>query len=842
MKGRRQHSRPGFRRRQARGQSIPLIALIIVVLFGMVGLAVDVGNTHAQQRRIVSATNAASIAGMHAYLQGYSDADIKRVVESSFTSNGINVTDRNAADFRELKGYYLGGDGQQLPGCSHIGCGSAPENAKFIQLEVDGQVDTFFARVMNQNTLPVGTTSIATRCPPGSSVYPIAVNIDTLDGEDFIDPNPDQATGEWGVMTGALKNYTWRRLYVHTTSSEGDFGWLRWTSQGGDEDDLSIMLTGDGNLDEGFEEVTPWPVSNPPEPEVYPDKPYQLNSGDWVHGNDPFTGRGGVADRLDGHKLQNDKGTVLILPIFSHATSEGGKDAKYLVTGLGSFALKGYGEDELGRPYLDLVSLGAFDHAAACTIEAIYPTTTSLTGNVSFKPEYNTSRTAGRPIRYVVVLDVSGSMNFSFDGRGEKDGTSAQCGNSPDPEKDKNRASCQPNYAWAWELEQRRIYVARQAVSHLIGLINIPGNDDYDDSIPMDQMRFVAFEKRVKGTTEWSSDKTTLLSSAKTVGQRTEYTTDGGTNGAAGLYQASLFLSENNTVQGSDGKTYEYKTVVIFVTDGVSNFFLMKELASQGYGIMANTAPAQFPYSKHCATMDQKYIAEAAECHINESAGGPYTHTDGKVYDRPITAMMETARENLHANGHEVHVVALSSIPDTGLKYGVASFPSYYAEAKSLEKDPETGLNNVDLIFQNIYEKVQYDPCIAKADPVTYEMDLAGVPDGFPEGQVGVAYLYGDDGEVFETPVVIDAEGYMSYTFSSIPEGNYTLRAYIRFIHPGDGTERQYDIIFDPSDASAKTGIPVMVKKTSKDFGGMQKQDISLRLDGDVCKTSGPSE
>ena len=75
---------------KARGQSIPLIALLIVVLVGAVGLAVDVGNNYAQQRNTVRATNAAALAGMNAMIQGGSDQNIKQVVQQSLRSNSVD--------------------------------------------------------------------------------------------------------------------------------------------------------------------------------------------------------------------------------------------------------------------------------------------------------------------------------------------------------------------------------------------------------------------------------------------------------------------------------------------------------------------------------------------------------------------------------------------------------------------------------------------------------------------------------------------------------------------------------------------------------------------------------
>jgi len=68
-------------RSSAPGQSIPLIALLIVVLIAMVGLSVDVGNTYAQQRNTVRATNAAALAGMTELIRSNSDQKAGQIIQ-----------------------------------------------------------------------------------------------------------------------------------------------------------------------------------------------------------------------------------------------------------------------------------------------------------------------------------------------------------------------------------------------------------------------------------------------------------------------------------------------------------------------------------------------------------------------------------------------------------------------------------------------------------------------------------------------------------------------------------------------------------------------------------------
>lgn len=111
------------------GQSVPFIALIIVVLLGMVGLAVDVGNTYAEQRDTVRASNAAALAGMTSLMKGGNDGDVRKAIIASLKSNGIEPASTSTgltADTRKLDAYYLGADGNPLLSCNIGSCGGVP--------------------------------------------------------------------------------------------------------------------------------------------------------------------------------------------------------------------------------------------------------------------------------------------------------------------------------------------------------------------------------------------------------------------------------------------------------------------------------------------------------------------------------------------------------------------------------------------------------------------------------------------------------------------------------------------------------------------------------------------
>jgi len=112
-------------RRRKRGQSIPIIALMIVILIAMVGLSVDVGNTFSHEREAVSASNAASIAGMSAYMgrpAGTPDKSIYDSIVASLKSNGITPGDGTGGTL-QLNAYYLDSEGKRLAGHEVVGSG-----------------------------------------------------------------------------------------------------------------------------------------------------------------------------------------------------------------------------------------------------------------------------------------------------------------------------------------------------------------------------------------------------------------------------------------------------------------------------------------------------------------------------------------------------------------------------------------------------------------------------------------------------------------------------------------------------------------------------------------------
>jgi hypothetical protein len=839
---------PRLFRRRAAGQSIPLIGLMIVVLVAMVGLSVDVGNTFAEERQIVAASNAASLAAMDTYINRTgvtTNRSVYDAIVSSLDSNGIEIDVDNPTEL-SLEAVYLDAQGKLIDTGSPViepNGATVPDNVAYIQVKLLGTVDTYFARVVNRNTLPVNATSHAGLCAPGNGVYPIAINSNTLSGDQFANPGAPQPGEDpvwWRVDSGPYAGKTKRRLFVGDGDVSGGFSWVRWqetTGAGGSpaasSTELGFSMAGDGNIASGFDEVTPWPETGLPEPDVYPEKPNELNGGDWVFGSAGNISAGTVSAALDAH-IAND--TRLIVPIYDVAF-DSGADAKYRIVKMGLFVLDGYGVDT--RDYVDLIYLGSADQQyTACTASPPPPLeeTFELWGQVELYPEYQIIPEERKPVQYVVVLDVSGSMNTNFVGQGIRNGRVTQCANGPPgyPEA----ISCgQPQYAWNVQSE-RRIYVAKEAIRRLITLTNMPGNAEYNTQRPPDQMALVWYNSTQPSswTYGFSDNVTTLrqkvLDANKQGGD--PYKSAGGTNGAAGLYRSGLLLEDAPTTVNFAGEEWEYKRVVIFLTDGVSNHFLNP---SKGNLAGGQSSSGTYPRGHYCRSLGGK-VVENAQCQTTD-VGGTY---QGK--DRPITQMVTTSQDFLQGNeriGAEVYVIALSSIPDTGLRYGVASTPRYHYSAETLEVYGD-GTTNVDRIMADINTEVEYGLCQPGSDG---EWRASVPPDHF---QPVSGLTYPTVGEVFiddsengftaSAPVIADTAGNLTYRFTDIPRGNYELRAYLFYRHPLDpegAQPRMYSLLY--FNESVNSSMVVNVGSTGQDLGFTQsvRQDIALRLNGDVC-------
>jgi hypothetical protein len=161
-----------MKRNRESGQAIASVALGLVVLTGIVGLAIDMGYLRYAKRRMQSAADSAAIAGASelAYASGnYVTAAQNDSKANGFEDgvNGVTVTPLNPP----TDGPFAG-------------------RANYVEVRVHQNVPTFFMRVFGINTTSLGATAVAQLGSSRGCVYSLDLVLGiTLGGNNLSAPN-----------------------------------------------------------------------------------------------------------------------------------------------------------------------------------------------------------------------------------------------------------------------------------------------------------------------------------------------------------------------------------------------------------------------------------------------------------------------------------------------------------------------------------------------------------------------------------------------------------------------------------------------------------------------------
>jgi hypothetical protein len=798
-------------RTKASGQSLPLIALMIVVLIAMVGLAVDVGNTYAEQRSTVRASNSAAITGMSQVIGNSQDSNVYQSVVKSLEANGLQIAPRGqepAAGQRLLTATYLDAQGKSLGKVGDFGNTAPPNGIKYLQVNVGGKVDTYFARVVGQNTLPVGADAFAARGTCSTGVYPFAVREKLLDANGFLPPFTPYSDQDYRYKTQ-------RRIYLNDNSNlNGGFSFLRWRSgpQYGSGNELVAMFTGAGDLEQGFDEA-PWPatgVTGLIKPPNYPVEKNSLTPPEWVYGNSGVSWSADLRAALDWHIARR---TVMKLPIFDVTNGSSGINGDYHVSRLGSFLLRGYG-NEAGvggsNKYLDLVYIGPAADCPYLIGNPPKPPSLTVAGNIWYKPRSATTPQSRPPVQIEIILDLSGSMGWNFAGQAGNSGNPTQCTGVPyTPPCDK-----------PWNNKnERRIVVAKNAIKGFI--------DNMDTTNPMrsDIMRIVTFHNRltdadgysnskavstltealpaIVGTSNgWSSDKNEL----KGILDSFENKPQGLTPSAVGIARATQEMAQAPT-KAPNGEAYG--RIAVFLTDGVAN--VMRDGSQPTYG-------------GNCVT----YSSEIASCNIGTTNSNP-------PLPLPINAMQNEAASLKQLS--QVFVIALAGVDEAGLKEVASQTgPPYFQAAKTAA--------DLDGIFAKILPQMKPGACVPLDSQYTNKLAEENMgnnpqqPHNYPT--VGYVYLYDQNGNALPSgqdklPITVDDQsGVLTYNVSGIAPGSYTMKAFVDYIG-ADGVSRTYNLFTDQNTGSTSQIIPLTIPASSGLSSVVTLEPKYLDLNGDPC-------
>lgn len=881
-------TRPRIGRKKAEGQSIPLIAVMLVVLIGFVALSVDVGTAYAEQRVVIRATDTAVLAGMTAYLQPGSNSQmVWQAMQNSLVSNGIdlnNVPEGRPGRYR-MSASYLDRAANQV---SEVRADAAlPNQVAAISLRVEGTVDTTFARLFGITSFPMNSTKYSGRrvCEPGT--FPIIINTRAGQTVAFSGSGFTQPDGLY-AETSLGQPLSWERVYLdNPTQSNFNFGrWMEDTPIVLNDDDtinddgldaLAEMLNGQGNLQRGFQELTTWPPdSTNPMPAQFSDPdilrasfPFQestLNPLDWVYGNRANRAalEQGLADvngapsalkqALDWHVANRTILTTLVRNDHNGDVD----DPAYYVESFAAFILLNYGVDATNGFYLDLAFVpdGLRECAAPLTELPTDLQLFGLSGGVSFWPSWQENIVAAiRPVSFLIVFDVTGSMTWTFDGKGQnpENGETVFC-TGP------NRNADCAGFLWAYGnrddpatsgvderalYNQRRIYIAKDVLrafaqnvqdtsfsrpNDIVRILPFTGDvgDFYDGSNPAANANQPATaivnsikQRLVPGA--WVNTYAALSGAIENAGMINgdPYLTNGATSSASGLRAAYEILDGPDTPDHVPGNpALQYRKIVIFVTDGVANVF------TNG---LYNNQPG-------C-------IGEFQEC----NTGDPVTLPGGTEVLKPLDAMVEEARRLkvnvLEPTDGKLYVIALAGVDTTGLG-SVASGQDAVQQADN----PEA----LRLILENIRQDALFGECVqgSTLNPVNNigTGNVASIANwSLSSDEAGYVYLWAEgsnpsvDDPDYTVPIRMQTgTGIMSYSFSDLPLGTYQMKAAlaIRWL---DGTDRLYTNFTDGDTGTTGSGLQtVQINANATGLGGRVNLPLVLQLAGDPCAGSQP--
>lgn len=164
--------------RDEAGQVLPIVALGIVVLLGMTGVAVDISHAYLCQRELQATCDAAALAGATVIPTSLTSAPvIKTATNYTALPGAKNNIYTNMSNVAMVSGYpalkCLAT--MQAQGISCVGY--LPYNA--LQVRMTATVPTYFAKILGQSSITISASSTAAKGGGSSRPYNIVVMIDT---------------------------------------------------------------------------------------------------------------------------------------------------------------------------------------------------------------------------------------------------------------------------------------------------------------------------------------------------------------------------------------------------------------------------------------------------------------------------------------------------------------------------------------------------------------------------------------------------------------------------------------------------------------------------------------
>ena len=213
--------------RSEKGQSIVIIAAVMIGLLALTGLAIDGGNMFWQRRRAQNAADAGAMAGTRVLAgiiatcqSGGSENDslIAQAVAEYVATNGYADSEGDT-----ITAWYVNKDEELL---GQVGAGAIPKSTTGVAVQIGTAVDTHFLKVVGISNSPLrgqatAMTGKVIQLPGG--IIPIAVPDEAVDG---LDPGDDWTIFENGRDKGGMFCDTRDDCIGDPASDDAHRGWL----------------------------------------------------------------------------------------------------------------------------------------------------------------------------------------------------------------------------------------------------------------------------------------------------------------------------------------------------------------------------------------------------------------------------------------------------------------------------------------------------------------------------------------------------------------------------------------------------------------------------------------
>jgi hypothetical protein len=288
-----------------RGQSILIIAFVVVVLLALIALVVDVGNAYAHRRMVQNAVDAAAMAGARMLAFRGRTEPLEPVLHIEVATAVYVYARENGLEQDAVRPEFILENGTRTPVLPQS-YAEVPRTAVGVAVEGDLPFDTYFAHLLGFRTMQATADSAAYHiwgpCSVDDCLFPVIVDIGIFD------------------QTGGVPDTNYEYiLWDQTLELPGSFGWIYW-------------VDGEGNMR----------GESPQGPEVNSLRPNLLDNcrsngwraTEWVHG-DVGVNFQPVLDILEEYVIS---GETVAIPLYNDLDMQG-NNGVFQIAGFGEFLL-----------------------------------------------------------------------------------------------------------------------------------------------------------------------------------------------------------------------------------------------------------------------------------------------------------------------------------------------------------------------------------------------------------------------------------------------------------------------------------------------------------------------